>query len=72
MLVNCNSLAQTRFNFVMKDLKTYRQQLGSMKKDLDQIYIKLKAIKQKVSRTYNEEYMLAKNKQSIEECDEDD
>lgn len=72
MLVNCNSLAQTRFNFVMKDLKTYKQQLNSMKKDLDQIYLKLKTIKQKVSKSYNEEYTLAKNKQSIEELDEDD
>lgn len=71
MLVYCNSLAQTRFDFVAKDLKSYRQQLGSMKKDLDQIYLKLKAIKQKVAKNYGESYALAKNKQSIEECDEE-
>ena len=71
MLVNCNSLAQTRFDFVAKDLKSYRQQLGAMKKDLDQIYLKLKAIKQKVAKNYSESYTLAKNKQSIEECDEE-
>lgn len=71
MLVNCNSLAQTRFNFVVKDLKTYRQQLASMKKDLDQIYLKLKTIKQKVSNQYDEQYQLVKNKQSIEEDEEE-
>ena len=71
MLVNCNSLAQTRFDFVAKDLKSYRQQLGAMKKDLDQIYLKLKVIKQKVAKNYSESYTLAKNKQSIEECDEE-
>ena len=71
MLVNCNSLAQTRFNFVMKDLKNYKQQLSTMKKDLDQIYLKLKTIKQKVATNYNEEYTMSKNNQSIEELDEE-
>lgn len=71
MLINCNSLAQTRFNFVMKDFRTYRHQLNTMKKDLDQIYLKLKTIKQKVSKNYGEQYTLAKTKQSIEECDEE-
>ena len=71
MLVNCNSLAQTRFDFVAKDLKTYRQQLGAMKKDLDQIYLKLKTIKQKVAKNHADSYTLAKNKQSIDECDEE-
>lgn len=71
MLVNCNSLAQTRFNFVMKDLKTYKQQLTTIKKDLDQIYLKLKTIKQKVSKQYSDQYQMAKNRQSIEECEEE-
>ena len=73
VLTNCNALASSRFEFVCKDFRTYRQQLSEMKKDLDYIHKTLRLIKGKLATKYPTEFGKAKNERKVDhDLDEED
>ena len=51
MLSNCNTLSATRLERASKDFRGHVNQLNEMKKDLESIFKRIKAIKTKLSLT---------------------
>lgn len=52
MLSNCNSLSATRFALAQKEFKKHTALLVDMKKDLDNIFKRIRTIKTKLSNQY--------------------
>ncbi|CAH2229375.1 kxDL motif-containing protein CG10681 [Pararge aegeria] len=59
MLTNCNQLSASRLRAASVEFKKHTQLLLDMKKDLDFIFKKIRAIKTKLSTQYPESYKLA-------------
>ncbi|XP_050355969.1 kxDL motif-containing protein CG10681 [Nymphalis io] len=75
MLTNCNQLSASRLRAASVEFKKHTQLLLDMKKDLEFIFKKIRAIKTKLSTQYPDAYKVAiaaaaENKKPIE--DEDD
>ncbi|GJQ86951.1 hypothetical protein Trydic_g5167 [Trypoxylus dichotomus] len=72
MLTNCNALSATRLKTVGPEFKKHTQLLVDMKKDLDYIFKKIRAIKTKLSAQYPEAFAEALRSSLAEECREDE
>ncbi|VVC96858.1 kxDL motif-containing protein CG10681 [Leptidea sinapis] len=59
MLTNCNQLSASRFRAASTEFKKHTQLLLDMKKDLEYIFKKIRAIKTKLSTQYPEAYKIA-------------
>lgn len=77
MLVNCNALSTTRFQNALQDFKKHTQLLNEMRKDVDNIFRRIRTIKAKLASQYPQEYEAAasiqrREKNQDKEGDEDD
>jgi len=74
MLINCNQLSATRFQNASKDFKRHTAMLQEMKKDIDNIFKRIRNIKAKISQQYPQAYDVAAAEQRKEKLqgDEDD
>lgn len=72
MLTNCIALSANRLKTVGPEFKKHTQLLLDMKKDLDYIFKKIRAIKTKLSAQYPEAFAEALRSSLAEECQEDD
>lgn len=72
MLTNCNALSATRLKTIGPEFKKYTQLLIDMKKDLDYIFKKIRAIKGKLSVQHPEAFAEAQRSSIAEECEEDE
>ncbi|CAK1543649.1 unnamed protein product [Leptosia nina] len=74
MLTNCNQLSASRFRAASVEFKKHTQLLLDMKKDLEFIFKKIRAIKTKLSTQYPEAYKEAITSASanIKPLDDDD
>lgn len=71
MLTNCNALSASRLKMVGPEFKKHTQTLVEMKKDLDYIFKKIRAIKAKLSSQYPTQFAEALRSSLAEECEED-
>lgn len=72
MLTNCNVLSASRLKTVAPEFKKHTQMLVDMKKDLDYIFKKIRAIKTKLSSQHPNEFAEAVRNSLAEECKEDE
>lgn len=72
MLTNCNALSANRLKTVAPEFKKHTQLLVEMKKDLDYIFKKIRAIKTKLSTQYPDAFAEALRSSLAEECREDE
>lgn len=72
MLTNCNALSASRLKTVAPEFKKHTQMLVDMKKDLDYIFKKIRAIKTKLSSQHPNEFAEAVRNSLAEECKEDE
>lgn len=72
MLTNCNALSASRLKTVAPEFKKHTQLLIDMKKDLDYIFKKIRAMKAKLSTQYPSEFAEALRNSLAEECQEDE
>lgn len=56
MLVNCNALSQIHLQKANQEFKRHIQLLNEVKKDLDNIFKRVKALKAKAESQYPESY----------------
>ena len=56
MLSNCNSLSYSRFALAQKELKKHTTLMHDMKKDLDNIFKRIRVLKGKVATQYPEAF----------------
>ena len=56
MLINCNALSQIHLQKANQEFKKHIQMLNEVKKDLDNIFKRVKALKAKVSVQYPQAY----------------
>lgn len=56
MLINCNQLSATRFQNAARDFKKHTAMLQEMKKDIDNIFRRIRNIKAKISQAYPHAY----------------
>ncbi|XP_045505186.1 kxDL motif-containing protein CG10681 [Colias croceus] len=75
MLTNCNQLSASRLRAASLEFKKHTQLLLDMKKDLNYIFKKIRAIKTKLSTQYPDDYKKAvaaavANKKPLDEEDE--
>ena len=52
MLSNCNTLSASRFSLAQKELKKHTTLLNEMKKDLDNVFKRIRVIKTKLANQY--------------------
>ncbi|KAK4884794.1 hypothetical protein RN001_001065 [Aquatica leii] len=71
MLTNCNALSASRLKAVAPEFKKHTQLLQDMKKDLDYIFKKIRAIKAKLTTQYPDALAEAQRSSLAEECEED-
>lgn len=71
MLTNCNALSASRLKTVAPEFKKHTQMLLDMKKDLDYIFKKIRAIKTKLAAQHPNEFAEAVRNSLAEECVED-
>jgi len=71
MLTNCNALSASRLKTVAPEFKKHIHLLLEMKRDLDYIFKKLRAIKSKLSTQYPEAFAEAIRSSYAEECEEE-
>jgi hypothetical protein len=72
MLTNCNALSANRLKTIGPEFKKHTQLLLEMKKDLDYIFKKIRAIKTKLSAQYPDAFAEAVRSSLAEECEEDE
>ncbi|CAG9764183.1 unnamed protein product [Ceutorhynchus assimilis] len=72
MLTNCNALSASRLKTVGPEFRKHVQLLGEMKRDLDYIFKKIRAVKVKLSQQYPESFAEAARSSYAEECEEDE
>lgn len=56
MLVNCNALSQVHLQKATQEFKKHIQMLNEMKKDLDNIFKRIKALKAKTAQQYPQQF----------------
>ncbi|XP_030756184.1 kxDL motif-containing protein CG10681 [Sitophilus oryzae] len=72
MLTNCNALSASRLKTIGPEFKKHIQLLLEMKKDLDYIFKKIRAIKTKLAAQYPEAFAEAVRSSYAEECAEEE
>ncbi|CAG7730291.1 unnamed protein product [Allacma fusca] len=77
MLVNCNALSAARFQNAFHDFKKHTQMLAEMKKDMDNVFRRIRNIKAKLANQHPQAFEIAsanqrKEKGKEDEDDEDD
>jgi len=70
MLVNCNALSSTRFQNGMSDFKKHTAMLTEMRKDVDNIFRRIRTIKAKLATQYPKHYEAAATRQRKEKRSE--
>ena len=56
MLSNCNSLSATRLERALRDFRQHTQHINGLKKELDQVFKRIRTIKSKVAQQYPDAY----------------
>ena len=56
MLSNCNSLSATRLERALRDFRGHTQHINGLKKELDQVFKRIRSIKTKIAQQYPEAY----------------
>ena len=56
MLSNCNSLSATRLERALRDFRGHTQHINGLKKELDNVFERIRAIKTKIAQQYPEAY----------------
>ena len=56
MLSNCNSLSATRLERALRDFRAHTQHVNGLKKELDQVFKRIRSVKSKVAQQYPEAY----------------
>lgn len=56
MLSNCNSLSATRLDRALRDFRVHTQHINGLKKELDQVFKRIRTIKTKVAQQYPDAY----------------
>jgi len=72
MLVNCNALSAARYQNALQDFKKHTAMLTEMRKDVDNIFRRIRCIKAKISQQYPQAYEVAATAQRREKSREDD
>ncbi|KAG0726944.1 KxDL motif-containing protein CG10681 [Chionoecetes opilio] len=72
MLSNCNSLSAARYAFAQKEFKKHTGLLVDMKKDLDNIFKRIRTIKTKLSNQYPAAFAVAQEESYKEEEEEEE
>nr|CAG4649640.1 EOG090X0CBU [Scapholeberis mucronata] len=72
MLVNCNALSQVHLQKAALEFKKHVQLLSELKKDLENIFKRVKAIKAKTSSQYPHQFEDATSKIQAAIAEEDD
>ena len=54
MLSNCNSLSATRLERALRDFRGHTQHITGLKKELDQVFKRIRNIKTKIAQQYPE------------------
>jgi len=56
MLFNCNAVSASRFQNAARDFKKHTALLQEMRKDVDNIFRRIRSIKAKISQQYPQAY----------------
>merc|ERR1711981_1351745 len=56
MLSNCNSLSASRLERALRDFRLHTQHINGLKKELDQVFKRIRNIKSKVAQQYPEAF----------------
>jgi hypothetical protein len=56
MLSNCNSLSATRLERALRDFRGHTQHINGLKKELDQVFKRIRIIKSKISQQHPEAF----------------
>ncbi|XP_065347247.1 kxDL motif-containing protein CG10681 [Cloeon dipterum] len=72
MLINCNALSAGRLQSAQAEFKKHSQLLIEMKKDLDNIFKRTRALKTKLSAQYPQAFQECANKMALVEEDDED
>nr|CAG4638023.1 EOG090X0CBU [Chydorus sphaericus] len=73
MLVNCNALSQIHLQKAALEFKKHIQLLNEIKKDLDNIFRRVKALKAKTANNYPQQFQEALTQiQPVQEDEEED
>ena len=56
MLSNCNSLSQTRLERALRDFRGHTQHINGLKKELEQVFKRIRVIKSRVAQQYPEAF----------------
>ncbi|KAL7642653.1 UNVERIFIED_CONTAM: hypothetical protein RMT77_007217 [Armadillidium vulgare] len=72
MLSNCNALSNSRFALAQKELKKHTTLLHDMRKDLDNVFKRIRNLKTKLAVQYPAAYADAQNSMLKEEDDEEE
>ncbi|XP_037084839.1 kxDL motif-containing protein CG10681-like [Pollicipes pollicipes] len=71
MLTNCNALSAQRLQNTTVDFKKHVQMLTDMKKDLSQIFERIRKLKAKLSSQYPKQFADAANRAALPEEEEE-
>jgi len=70
MLVNCNALAAIRFDRASRDLRAHCQTLEELKKDMDAIFRRIRALRSKLSHDMPQAFTACSASVTAEDEDE--
>merc|ERR1712062_147258 len=70
MLSNCNSLSATRLERALRDFRAHTQHVNGLKKELDQVFKRIRSVKSKIAQQYPEAYKGVQMEPVREEDDE--
>ena len=60
MLSNCNSLSATRLERALRDFRGHTQHINGLKKELDQVFKRIRVIKSRLTQQYPEAFSKSK------------
>ncbi|XP_059480980.1 kxDL motif-containing protein CG10681 [Neocloeon triangulifer] len=72
MLINCNALSAGRLQMAQAEFKKHSQLLMEMKKDLENIFKRTRALKSKLSTQYPQAFQVCENKSALVEEDDEE
>ena len=72
MLSNCNALSQARLERATRDFKGHTQHIAMLKKDLDNVFKRIRALKLKVATQYPDSFQAIEPAAAATAGEEDD
>ncbi|XP_025077650.1 kxDL motif-containing protein 1-like isoform X3 [Pomacea canaliculata] len=71
MLINFNLLSSSRYEVTVKEFQNHTQLLSDMKRDLDSIFKRIRALKQRLSKNYPEAFSACSTIMMVEDEEEE-